>query len=196
MLFCLGEISMVYGDDGGVNMNAANIEKATFAGGCFWCMQPPFDKLDGVVSTFVGYIGGQTDEPTYEEVCSGRTGHAEAVQIVFDPAKITYKELLNVFWRNINPTTLNSQFADRGSQYRTAIFYHSDEQKRLALISKDELQKSGKFDKPIVTEITEAKEFFRGEDYHQKYYEKDSYRYKMYKQGSGRAGYLKETWGE
>lgn len=174
----------------------SKLKKATFAGGCFWCMQPPFDKLKGVDSSIVGYTGGATENPTYEEVCSGRTGHTESVEIVFDPTVISYKELLDVFWKNIDPFTLNGQFADRGTQYRTAIFYHSEEQKHLAETSKDELQKSIKDAKPIVTEITKASEFYAAEHYHQKYYEKESYRYNMYKQGSGRAQYLKKMWGE
>lgn len=184
-------------------VNADNLTKknnstevATFAGGCFWCMQPPFDKHDGVISTFVGYTGGNVEDPTYEEVCSGTTGHTEAVEIEFDPAVVSYDELLNVFWRNIDPTALNSQFADRGSQYRTAIFYHNDEQKRLAEESKEKLAKSGKYDKPLVTEITPATEFYKAEGYHQEYYKKNSYRYKMYKSGSGREKYIKDVWGE
>lgn len=196
-LFSLGQINMGYGegDINGVSMGSGKFEKATFAGGCFWCMQPPFDKLDGVVSTTVGYIGGQVDEPTYDDVCSGRSGHAEALEVVFDPSKVSFKELLTVFWHNINPTTLNKQFADNGTQYRTAIFYHNEEQKKAAMASKDELGKSGKYDSPIVTEITPAPEFFKAEEYHQDYYKKEAYRYKMYKQGSGRARYIEEVWG-
>ncbi len=176
--------------------NTERVETATFAGGCFWCMQPPFDKLDGVVSTFVGYTGGATEYPTYEEVCSGSSGHAEAIEVVFDPSKISYTELLNTFWRNINPTTLNGQFADRGTQYRTAIFYHSDDQQIQGQASKDALQKSGKYAQPIVTEITQATTFYKAEEYHQKYYMKDPYRYKSYKIGSGRADHIKKMWGD
>jgi methionine-S-sulfoxide reductase len=142
-------------------------EKATFAGGCFWCMEPPFDKLDGVISTIVGYTGGQEKNPTYEEVSSGKTGHVEAIQIVYDPSSVTYAELLDVFWRNIDPTQMNGQFADTGRQYRTSIFYHSQEQKQLALASKDELEKSGRYDKKIVTEIVPAGAFYSAEEYHQ-----------------------------
>lgn len=175
---------------------SAELEKATFAGGCFWCMQPPYDKLEGVVSTRAGYTGGKTKNPTYEQVSTGTTGHAEAVEIMFDPALTGYEELLDVFWHSIDPTTTNKQFADNGTQYRTAIFYHNEEQKRLALASKEALEKLGKFSKPIVTEIVPASEFYAAEDYHQKYYEKEPVHYKMYKIGSGREAYLKKTWGE
>lgn len=168
-------------------------ERATFAGGCFWCMQPPFDALEGVVSTMVGYTGGKTTTPTYEQVCSGRSGHAEAVEVRFDPETVSYETLLEVFWRNIDPTVRNRQFADRGSQYRTAIFYHSERQKHLAEQSKQRLVDSGRFDKPIVTEITPAGPFFPAEEYHQEYYRKKPGRYKAYKVGSGRAGYLERT---
>ncbi len=171
-------------------------EKATFAGGCFWCMEPAFEKLDGVVDVVSGYIGGNQPNPKYEEVSSGRTGHAEAIQILYDPSKVTYQELLEVFWRQINPTDAGGQFADRGSQYRTAIFYHNAEQKRLAEESKDALQKSEKFDRPIVTEIVEATEFYKAEEYHQDYYKKSPTHYKRYRYGSGRENYLKETWGD
>lgn len=174
-------------------------EKATFAGGCFWCMQPLFDKLEGVVSTEAGYTGGVTENPAYEEVCSGSTGHAEAVEIIFDPLRISYEKLLDVFWHNIDPTTLNAQFVDRGSQYRTAIFYHTEGQKRMAETSKAKLEntfntKSGKLKKPIVTEITPASTFYRAEDHHQKYYLIHTYRYNTYKYGSGREQQLKKIW--
>jgi len=165
---------------------------ATFAGGCFWCMQPPFDNLDGVVSTKVGYTGGSKENPTYEEVCSGTTGHAEAVQVVYDSSKVTYEQLLDVFWRNVDPTTVNRQFADRGTQYRTAIFYHTEEQKRLAEESKKGLDTSGRYDRPIVTEIVRAGKFYEAELYHQKYYLKQPAHYKRYRAGSGRQDYLKE----
>jgi methionine-S-sulfoxide reductase len=185
---------------GGVGMSAQadseKLEKATFAGGCFWCMQPPYDNLPGVVSTTVGYAGGSVKDPTYEQVSTGKTGHAEAVQIVFDPSKTSYAQLLDVFWKNINPTTLNKQFADTGSQYRTAIFYHDETQQKVAIESKENLQNSGKFDKPIVTEIVPVKEFYPAEEYHQNFYKNHPLRYNSYKVGSGREGYLKETWGE
>ncbi len=170
-------------------------EKATFAGGCFWCMEPPFEKLEGITEVISGYIGGQKDNPTYKEVSAGGTGHAEAVQILYDPSKVTYAKLLEVFWKQINPTDSNGQFVDRGSQYRTGIFYHNDEQKKLAEQSKAELGKSGKFEKPIVTEITRASEFYSAEDYHQDYYKKSTVRYKYYRYRSGRDQYLEKIWG-
>jgi methionine-S-sulfoxide reductase len=175
-------------------MAESKYQKATFAGGCFWCMQGPFDFLDGVISTTVGYMGGIIENPTYEEVSTGTTGHAEVVEVLYDPQKISYKELLEVFWRNIDPTTKNQQFADKGSQYRTAIFYHNEEQKKLAEQSKAELEKSGKFDKPIVTEIVKATSFYPAEDYHQDYYKKNPFHYEMYKQGSGRASFVERIW--
>jgi methionine-S-sulfoxide reductase len=147
-----------------VQKSSPGLEKATFAGGCFWCMQPPYDKLKGVVSTKVGYTGGHKKDPTYEEVSSGTTGHAEAVEVMYDPKLTRYDELLDIFWHNIDPTTLNKQFADNGTQYRTAVFYHNEEQKRLALASKEALDKSGKFPKPIVTEIVPASEFYPAKD--------------------------------
>jgi len=171
-------------------------QKATFAGGCFWCMEPPFEKLDGVNEVVSGYIGGQKKGPTYEEVSSGGTGHAEAIQILYDPTKVTYAELLDVFWRQINPTDPGGQFADRGSQYRTAIFYHDEEQRRQAEASKEALQASGRFERPIATEIVEATEFYRAEDYHQDYYKKSPSHYYRYRVGSGRERYLKETWAD
>jgi methionine-S-sulfoxide reductase len=170
--------------------------KATFAGGCFWCMQPTFNEFKGVISTRVGYTGGHTVNPTYEEVSSGTTGHAEGIEIVYDSSKVTYAELVEEFWHNIDPTSLNRQFADSGTQYRSAIFYHDEEQKRIAEASKERLSKSGKFKKPIVTEITAATTFYPAEEYHQDYYKKNAMHYKAYKIGSGRAGYLEETWGK
>ena len=176
-------------------MNNKDLEKATFAGGCFWCMQHPFDELKGVVSTVVGYTGGHLEDPTYEEVCSGETGHTEAIEVQFDPTQVTYSKLLDVFWKNIDPTTPNRQFADTGSQYRTSIFYHNEDQKQLAESSKEEINKSGIFDKTIVTEINPASVFYNAEEYHQKYYKKCPVRYERYKLGSGRERYLKKKWG-
>ncbi len=178
---------------GGETMDTVNT--ATFAGGCFWCMEPPFEKLPGVLSVTSGYTGGTKDHPTYEEVCSGTTGHAEAVQIRYDTATISYNDLLEVFWRNIDPTTPNRQFSDVGTQYRTAIFTHDEEQRRLALESKERLQQSGKFARPIVTETVPASTFYPAEDYHQDYYKKNPLRYHLYRIGSGRDAYLKRTWG-
>ena len=170
-------------------------EKATFAGGCFWCMEHPFDQLEGVLSVTVGYTGGQKKDPTYEEVSSGTTGHAESVQIVYDPAKITYAKLLDVFWHNIDPTVQNQQFCDVGNQYRTAIFYHNEEQKRLTEESKKALEKSGRFKGPIYTEIVPASEFYPAEEYHQHYYKKNPIRYKFYRYNCGRDQRLQEVWG-
>ena len=175
--------------------NATGYAKATFAGGCFWCMEPPYDKLDGVISTKSGYTGGQKKNPTYEEVSSGRTGHAEAVEVVYDPKKIGYEKLLEVFWRNVDPTVKDQQFCDVGSQYRTGIFYHDEEQKRLAEASKAALEKNKPFKGPIVTEITRATEFYPAEDYHQDYYLKNPVRYKFYRNGCGRDNRLKQMWG-
>jgi peptide-methionine (S)-S-oxide reductase len=169
---------------------------ATFAGGCFWCMEPPFDKLEGVVSTISGYTGGQKKNPTYKEVSAGETGHAEAVQVVYDPKKISYEKLLNVFWHNIDPTVKDQQFCDHGNQYRTGIFYHDAEQRRLAETSKAALAKSKPFKAELVTEIVAAGEFYAAEDYHQDYYKKNPIRYKYYRHGCGRDDRLKELWGE
>ena len=169
---------------------------ATFAGGCFWCMEPPYDKLPGVISTTSGYMGGTKRNPTYEEVSSGRTGHAEVVQVVYDPSKVTYEKLLEVFWRNVDPTVKDRQFCDVGSQYRTAIFYHSAEQKRLAEASKAALEKSKPFKQPIVTPVEQAGDFWPAEDYHQDFYKKNPVRYNYYRTGCGRDARLKELWGK
>ncbi|MFO7963853.1 MAG: peptide-methionine (S)-S-oxide reductase MsrA [Desulfobacterales bacterium] len=167
---------------------------ATFAGGCFWCMEKPFEKLDGVVSVVSGYTGGKTESPTYEEVSSGSTGHAEAVQIIYDPSRISYGKLLEVFWRQIDPTDAGGQFADRGTQYRSEIFYHDDEQRRLAETSKQVLSESGRFDKPIVTNITPAGPFYKAEGYHQEYYKHHPVRYRTYRSHSGRESFLEKAW--
>jgi len=180
----------------GTSDMSQNTEKAYFAGGCFWCMEPPFEVLDGVIEATSGYMGGKIENPTYEQVSMGNTGHAEVVEIEYDPNIITYSELLEVFWRNIDPTALNYQFADVGSQYRTEIFTVGPEQMEEALSSKDELEKSNKFDKPIVTAITEAPVFYIAEEYHQDFYKKQSARYKIYAEASGRKGFLEDTWGD
>ena len=169
---------------------------ATVAGGCFWCMEPPFERLDGVVSVVSGYSGGTEVNPTYEQVAGGRTSHTESVEILFDPKVISYDKILEVFWMNIDPTQVDGQFADRGKQYRTAIFYHNEEQKAQAEASKKKLEESGKFDKPVVTEIKAFTAFYPAENYHQDYYLKNSMHYKMYRKGSGREGYLERTWGK
>ncbi|NIQ38814.1 MAG: peptide-methionine (S)-S-oxide reductase MsrA [Proteobacteria bacterium] len=194
----IGLVGFVYAGSGDSNSEVGQgmFEKATFAGGCFWCMEPPFDKLDGVISTTAGYSGGRRQNPTYEEVSSGRTGHAEAVEVTYDPSRITYQKLLDVFWRNINPTQHNGQFVDIGSQYRTAIFYHDENQRRLAVASKEALENSGRFDKKIVTEIVPATEFYRAEEYHQDFYKKNPLRYKFYRYGSGRDQFLERVWGK
>ena len=172
------------------------LEKATFAGGCFWCVEEALDKVEGVVSTTSGYIGGRTKNPTYEDVSAGGTGHAEAVEILYDPAKVAYAGILDVFWRNIDPTQPNAQFCDHGNQYRSAIFYHDETQKRLAAESKKALEKSKPFAGAIVTEIVPASEFYAAEEYHQNFYEKNQVRYKVYKYGCGRAQRLQELWGK
>ena len=173
-----------------------NFEKATFAGGCFWCMEPPYDKLDGVISTTSGYTGGTKPNPTYEEVSAGGTGHAEAVEILYDPKKISYAELLAVFWPNVDPTTADRQFCDIGKQYRPAIFYHNEEQEKLAKESKVAVEKTKSFADPVVTEITKATEFYPAEEYHQDFYEKNPIRYKFYRLSCGRDNRLEELWGE
>jgi methionine-S-sulfoxide reductase len=179
-----------------IHPSSGRTEKATFAGGCFWCMESPFEKLPGVLSVTSGYAGGKTENPTYEDVSSGRTGHAEAVEVLYDPAKIAYARLLDVFWRNIDPTTKDRQFVDVGSQYRTAIFYHNEEQRRLAEESKKQLEASGRFGRPIVTEIVPAERFYPAEEYHQDYYKKSATRYKFYRFNSGRDQYLDRIWGK
>ncbi len=172
-----------------------NLKKATFAGGCFWCVESDFEKVDGVVEAISGYTGGHEENPTYKEVSLGKTGHAEAVQVIYDAKKISYKELLDVFWRHVDPTDPGGQFVDRGSQYRTAIFYHDDQQRRLAEESKLELEQSGRFGKPIVTPIVKLETFYSAEDYHQDYYKKSTLRYKYYRFGSGRDQFLGRVWG-
>jgi peptide methionine sulfoxide reductase msrA/msrB len=172
------------------------LEKATLAGGCFWCMEHPFEKLEGVLEVISGYTGGHKDNPTYEEVSSGMTGHLEAIEITYDPSRISYSEILDIFWKQIDPTDSGGQFVDRGQQYRSAIFYHSEEQKALAEKSKSELNKSGRYKNPIVTEIIKASKFYKAEDYHQDYSKKNPIRYKYYRYNSGRDQYLKRVWGK
>lgn len=177
-------------------VDAAGVEKATFAGGCFWCMEHPFDELPGVVSVTAGYTGGHTKAPTYEEVSAGGTGHAESVQIVYDPSLISYEKLLEVFWHNIDPTAKDRQFCDSGNQYRSAIFYHNEKQHRLALRAKAALEKNKPFRAPVVTEIVGAGEFYPAEEYHQHYYRKNPVRYRFYRYTCGRDQRLKELWGD
>ena len=179
----------------GGKVGSLGLARATLAGGCFWCMESPFDKLDGVHSVTVGYTGGRTESPTYEEVSGGKTGHAEAVQIVYDPARITYAKLLDIFWRNVDPLTRDAQFCDHGTQYRSAIFYHDDEQKNLAEASKKALEEAKRFPSPVVTEIVSASAFYPAEEYHQHYYKKNPVRYKVYRYGCGRDQRLQQLWG-
>jgi peptide-methionine (S)-S-oxide reductase len=169
---------------------------AIFAGGCFWCMEPPYDKLDGVVSTTSGYIGGSAANPTYEQVSAGGTGYAEAVRVVYDPAKVSYDQLVDVFWHNVDPTQADGQFCDHGDQYRTAIFYENDQQKQIAERSLAELEKNKPFEGKIVTEIVPATMFYPAEDYHQDYYLKNPLRYKYYRWACGRDQRLTELWGD
>ena len=170
--------------------------RATFAGGCFWCMEAPFDKVPGVISTTSGYAGGTSKAPSYEQVSAGVTGHAEVIQVVYDPDKVTYEQLLEVFWRNIDPVDGGGQFCDRGSQYRTGIFYEGAGQKAAAEVSKRRLDDSGWLPRPIVTEITPLAAFYPAEDYHQDFYKKSFLRYRSYRAGCGRDRRLKELWGE
>ena len=170
------------------------LETAVFAGGCFWCMEQPYDELDGVIPTTSGYTAGHVKNPSYQQVSSGSTGHTEAVKVVYDPEKISYEKLLDVFWVNIDPLTANAQFCDRGTQYRAGIFYNSEEQKRIALATLKKLSK--KFNEPIVTEVTPLGEFYAAEDYHQNYYQTNPVRYKYYRWRCGRDARLKELWGE
>ena len=169
---------------------------ATFAGGCFWCTESDFEKVPGVAKVISGYTGGGKENPTYKEVSSGTTGHVEAVQVYYDPSQVTYEELLDFFWRHVDPTDPGGQFVDRGAQYRSGIFYHDEEQQRLAEKSKEELSRSGKFDKPVVTEILKFTRFYEAEEYHQDYYKKNPLRYKYYRYGSGRDQFLEKVWGK
>ncbi len=176
-------------------MPSASSAVAVFGGGCFWCMEPPFDKLPGVKSTISGYIGGHVADPTYEQVSAGGTGHAEVVQVTYDPRQVSYAELLQVFWRNIDPVAVDRQFCDVGDQYRSAIFTVGEKQQRLSEAGKRMCQTSGRFDQPIATEIVEATTFYPAEAYHQDYYTKNPIRYKYYRFSCGRDGRLEELWG-
>ena len=169
---------------------------ATFAGGCFWCMEPPFEKLEGVSAVLSGYTGGPEKGPTYKQVAGHTTGHTEAVIVYYDPAKVTYEKLVATYWRAMDPTDPGGQFADRGASYRTAIFVHNEEQRAVATKSKAELEASGRFDKPIVVPIQDAEPFWVAEDYHQDFYKKDPDHYGRYRRGSGRSGFLAKVWGD
>jgi peptide-methionine (S)-S-oxide reductase len=174
----------------------ATLGKAYFAGGCFWCMEEAFEKIEGVLSATSGYMGGTVANPSYEDVSSGRTGHAESVEVVYDPAKVSYQKLLDAFWRNVDPITPNAQFCDHGSQYRSAIFFQTDEEKRASDTSKQAIEQSKRFTEPIVTQIVIASQFYSAEEYHQDFYKKNPVRYKFYKYSCGRAQRLEELWGK
>lgn len=174
----------------------AVLDKAYFAGGCFWCMEEAFEKVEGVLSVTSGYMGGTVANPSYEDVSAGRTGHAESVEVVYDPAKVSYQKLLDTFWRNVDPVTPNAQFCDHGSQYRSAVFFQNDEEKRGAEASKQAIEQSKRFKDPIVTQIVMAAQFYPAEEYHQDFYKKNPIRYKFYKYNCGRAQRLEELWGK
>ena len=176
--------------------SAQQTETATFASGCFWCTESDFEKVPGVIDATSGYLGGKTANPTYKEVSAGGTGHAEGVEVKYDPSKVTYQQLLDVYWKNVDPFDKGGQFCDRGDQYRPAIFYHNDEQKRLAEDSKAALEKSGRFKDPIVVEITQASTFTKAEDYHQNYADKNPIQFIIYRHGCGRDARLQAIWGK
>jgi len=180
----------------GQNSSPAETRTAVFAGGCFWCIQPAFDKATGVIKTVVGYCGGTEPNPTYEVVSSEKTGYRESIQITYDPAKISYAQLLDIYWRQIDPTQADGQFTDIGPSYRAAIFYGNDDEKKIAQASKEKLARSGKFNKPIVTEILPAMKFYPAEAYHQKYYQQNPEHFDAFEQGSGRVSFKKKTWRE
>ena len=193
-LIVIAVLAFISGSNEIQGKEESSMEKATFAGGCFWCMEAPYEMLDGVTSVIPGYTGGHVKNPTYEQVSTGKTGHYEAVQITYDPKKTMYNELLNVFWMQIDPTDPGGQFADRGSQYRTAIFYYNEKQKKLAEASRDEINKSGRFDKPVVTAILPAQPFYKAELYHVDFYKKNPEQYEQYEKASGRQAYIERTW--
>ena len=205
LLMCAYPVFILYLFTTGLSISAEDNEStvatndtavATFAGGCFWCMEPPFDKLEGVISTTSGYTGGHTQNPSYKQTSSGKTGHTETIQIFYNLRKVSYEELLDVFWHNIDPTTLDQQFCDRGTQYRSEIFYHNEEQKHQAETSKAALKKNKPFKAPIVTQVTQASTFYSAEDYHQDYYKKNPIRYMYYRYSCGRDKRLEQLWGE
>lgn len=193
ILLTLASVLCLYAVAVGEN-NPAQYKTAVFGGGCFWCMEPPFEALEGVIDVKAGYSGGEEKNPSYEQVSSGSTSHIESVQVVYDPKKISYSELLDTFWRYVDPTDPGGQFADRGNHYKTAIFYADDEEKQAANKSKQALSDSGVFSRPIVTAVLPLKPFYPAEEYHQDYYKKNSVHYEAYKVGSGRAGFLENTW--
>jgi peptide methionine sulfoxide reductase msrA/msrB len=194
VLLGTGTAQSAQGKGTSMSEKTSGARKATFAGGCFWCVESDFEKVEGVIEAVSGYTGGREENPTYEQVSSGKTGHLEAVQVLYDPSRVSYEKLLDVFWRHVDPTDAGGQFVDRGSQYRTAVFYHDQEQKRQAEASKQALEASERFDKPIVTPILEAGPFYRAEDYHQNYYRDHAIRYKFYRWNSGRDQFLEKVW--
>ena len=201
LLISLGFAALLIGGmtgmpQGSLAADTSQYAKATFAGGCFWCMEEAYEKVDGVVSVISGYTGGQLANPTYEQVSAGGTGHAESVEVIYNPGEVTYQHLLEVFWHNVDPTTPNSQFCDHGNQYRTAIFYHDETQKRLINESRQAVEKSKSFPQAIVTEIVPASIFYPAEDYHQDFYKKNPVRYKFYKWNCGRSQRLEQLWGK
>ncbi|MDF0664835.1 MAG: peptide-methionine (S)-S-oxide reductase MsrA [Nitrospira sp.] len=176
--------------------SAPTSAKAYFAGGCFWCMEEAFEKVDGVIAVVSGYMGGTVSNPTYEQVSDGHTGHAESIEVTYDPAKVTYQKLLDAFWRNIDPVMPNAQFCDHGNQYRSVVFYTTDEEKQLSEESKRQIEQSKRLPAPIVTQLVRATTFYSAEDYHQDYYKKNPLRYKYYKYSCGRAQRLEALWGK
>jgi peptide-methionine (S)-S-oxide reductase len=192
-LALLGSITLW---SGSVNVGAAAPAKAYFAGGCFWCMEEAFEQVEGVITVVSGYMGGTVANPSYEQVSGGSTGHAESIEVSYDPAKVSYQKLLDVFWHNVDPITPNAQFCDHGSQYRSAVFYGTDEEQRLSEESKMAIERSKQFSVPIVTQLVKASVFYLAEDYHQDYYKKNPLRYKYYKYGCGRAQRLQALWGK
>ena len=194
VLGCTVLVATTVSDSDAQNSSSAPTKTAVFAGGCFWCIQPAFDKAKGVIKTVVGYSGGTEPNPTYELVTSEKTKHRESIEVTYDPAKISYEQLLDIYWRQIDPTQADGQFTDIGPSYRAAIFYGSDEEKKLAEMSKEKLSQSGKFKKPIVTEILPAMKFWPAEEYHQKYYQQNPGHFEAFEKGSGRVSFQKKTW--
>jgi len=194
-LGCTVLIAVTVTDSNAQNSTSAPMKTAIFAGGCFWCIQPAFDKANGVIKTVVGYSGGTEPNPTYELVTSEKTNYRESIEVTYDPAKISYDQLLDIYWRQIDPTQADGQFTDIGPSYRAAIFYGSDDEKKLAEMSKGKLTQSGKFKKPIVTEILPAMRFYPAEGYHQKYYQQNPEHFEAFEHGSGRVSFQKKTWG-
>jgi methionine-S-sulfoxide reductase len=196
VLSCAAIVSGTIESSQGQNASSGETRTAIFAGGCFWCIQPAFDKARGVINTVVGYSGGSEPNPTYELVSSEKTGYRESIQITYDPAKISYDQLLDIYWRQIDPTQADGQFTDIGPSYRAAIFYGSDQEKKIAEASKEKLQQSGKFKKPIVTEILPAMKFYPAEANHQKYYRQNPEHFEAFEEGSGRTSFKNKTWKE